>query len=94
LQIVPRAVDPADYVTPHGPLATQVHVETGVLDVGLELLREEVAQLIDRDPFKVQNPKAGQIDGAIRSDRKMVSEVRDVEQLNFKNISYAMDVRF
>ena len=65
-----------------GALADGADVELGALDVGLELIGEEVAQLLDGEPLQVEGAQAGQLDGAVGPDREGDAQFGDVEQLH------------
>ena len=48
-----------------GSIADGADVELGALDLGLELLGEEVAQLFDGEPLDVEGAQTGQVDGCL-----------------------------
>ena len=81
---------PADFTTDidaDGAVGDGADVELGTLDVGLELLGEEVAQLLDGEPLDVEGAQAGQVDGAVRPDREGAAQLRDVEQLDLETVA-------
>ncbi len=63
--------------------------ELRVLHVGLELLREDVAQLLHREPLHDEGPQPRQVHGAVGPDREGAAEIRDVEQLHLHAVARA-----
>ena len=68
--VIPRSGDLAPDVDPHSPVADWGDEDLRTLDVGLELLCEEVAQLLDGEPFDVESTQSGQVDGAVGPNGK------------------------
>jgi len=66
--VIARSGDLAPDVDPHSSVANGSDEDLWTIDVGLELLGEEVAQLLDREPLDVEGSQAGQIDGAVGPD--------------------------
>ena len=68
--VIARSGDLAPYVDPHSAVADWRDEDLRAFDVGLELLGQEVAQLLDGEPLDVKSAQAGQVDGAVGSDRE------------------------
>ena len=86
---------PADLTTDidaDGAVADGADVELGALDVGLELLGEEVAQLLDGEPLDVEGAQAGKVDGAVGPNREGAAQFGDVQQLDLEAVAGAEDV--
>ena len=90
--VVARSADLASDVDPHSSISDRCDEDLRALDVGLELLREEVAQLLDGEPLDVEGSQAGQVDGAVGPDREGSAQLGDVEQLDLEGVAGAKDV--
>ena len=82
--VVTRPADLTADIDADGAVADGADVKLGTLDVGLELLGEEVAQLLDGEPLNVEGAQAGQVDGA--------AQLGNVEQLDLQAAAGAEDV--
>lgn len=60
--------------------------------MGLELLDQKVAQLLNRESFHLGCAQAGEVDDAVRADREASAQLRDVEQLALQALPRAKDV--
>ena len=90
--VVARPADLTADIDADGAIADGADVELGTLDVGLELLGEEVAQLLDGEPLDVEGAQARQVDGSVGSDREGAAQLGDVEQLDLESVAGAEDV--
>ena len=68
--VIARSGDLASDVDPDCSVADGRNEDLRALDVGLELIGEEVTQLLDGEPLDVESAEAGQIDGAVGPDRE------------------------
>ena len=89
---IPGTGDLAAHVDPNSPVAKGCQEDLRVFDVGLELLGEEVAQLLNGEPLDVQGAQPRQVHGAVGPDREGAAELRDVEQLDLQGVARAKDV--
>ena len=90
--VVARPADLTTDINADGAVADGADVELGALDVGLELLCEEVAQLLDGQPLNVEGAQAGQVDGAVGPDREGAAQLGNVQQLDLQAVARAEDV--
>ena len=90
--VIARSGDLAPDVYPHSPVADRGDEDLRAFDVGLELLGEEVAQLLDREPLDVKGAQPRQIDCAVGPDREGSAQLRDVQQLYLEAVAWAEDV--
>jgi len=91
-RVVPRPAHLAAHVDADRAVAHGPHVELRVLHIGLELLCEEVAQLLHREPLHVEGPQPRQVHGAVGPDREGAAELGDVEQLHLQTVAWAEGV--
>ena len=68
--VIARSGDLATDVDPDSAVTDWCDEDLGALDVGLELLGEEVAQLLDGEPLDVEGAQAREVDGAVGPDRE------------------------
>ena len=90
--VVAGAGDLAAHVDPNSPVANGGQEDLRVFDVGLELLSEEVAQLLDGEPLDVEGAQARQVNGAVGPDGEGAAELRDVQQLDIQGVPRPQDV--
>ena len=90
--VVARSGDLASDVDPHSSISDRCDEDLRAFDVGLELLGEEVAQLLDGETLDVEGAQAGQVDRAVRADREGSAQLRDIEQLDLQAVARAEDV--
>ena len=90
--VIARSGDLASDVDPHSSISDGCDEDLRTLDVGLELLGEEVAQLLHGETLDVEGAEAGEVDGAVGPDREGAAQLGDVEQLDLEAVSGAEDV--
>ena len=90
--VVPRSRNLASDVDPYCAVARGSNEDLRTFDVGLELLGEEVAQLLDCEPFDFEGAQPGQVDGAVRPDREGAAQLRNVEKLDLESVAGTQDV--
>ena len=80
--VVTRPADLTTDIDADGAVADGADVELGALDVGLELLGQEVAQLLD-----VEGAQAWKVDGAVGPDREGSAQLWHVHQLHLEAVT-------
>ena len=91
-RVVARPADLTADIDADGAVADGSDVELGTLDVGLELLGEEVAQVLDGERLDIEGAQAGQVDGAVGPDGEGATNLRDVQLLDLKTVAGADNV--
>ena len=90
--VIARPADLTADVDADGAVADGANVKLGPLDVGLELLGEEIAELLEGEPLDVEGSEAGQVNGAVGPDRQGAAQFGNVQQIDLEAVPGTQNV--
>ena len=90
--VVARPLHFTAHIDANWPVDHRAHVHLGIPHIGAELLGEEVAQLLHREPFHVQGTQAGSIQGAVGAYGETATQLGQIEEFDLETIAGAENV--